>query len=105
MNKENNKVPYSSKEVQEYLKHSITLNYGNVTDIAPDIKLTLHNAGHILGSAICHFHVGDGLYNIAFTGDFNYGKTRLFGPATVQFPRLEALFMESTMVRQNSMIL
>jgi len=96
MNKENNKVPYSSKEVQEYLKHSITLNYGSVTDIAPDIKLTLHNAGHILGSAICHFHVGDGLYNIAFTGDFNYGKTRLFGPATVQFPRLEALFMEST---------
>ncbi|MCK4268991.1 MAG: beta-CASP ribonuclease aCPSF1, partial [Methanogenium sp.] len=96
MNKEKNKVPYSSKEVQEYLKHSITLNYGNVTDIAPDIKLTFHNAGHILGSAICHFHVGDGLYNIAFTGDFNYGKTRLFGPATVQFPRLEALFMEST---------
>ncbi|MBP2132325.1 KH/beta-lactamase-domain protein [Methanomicrobium sp. W14] len=91
-----NQVPYSSKEVQEYLKRSITLNYGSVTDIAPDIKLTYHNAGHILGSAIAHFHVGDGLYNIAFTGDFNYGKTRLFGPATSQFPRLEAVFMEST---------
>jgi len=96
VNKETGTVPYSSKEVQKYLQHSITLNYGSVTDIAPDIKLTYHNAGHILGSAICHFHVGDGLYNIAFTGDFNYGKTRLFGPATVQFPRLEAIFMEST---------
>lgn len=89
-------APYTSKEVQEYLKRSIVLNYGSVTDIAPDMKLTYHNAGHILGSAIAHFHVGDGLYNIAFTGDFNYGKTRLFGPATSQFPRLETIFVEST---------
>jgi KH/beta-lactamase-domain protein len=96
VNKDGGVAPYSSKEVQEYLKHAITLNYGSVTDIAPDVKLTYHNAGHILGSAIAHFHLGDGLHNIAFTGDFNYGTTRLFGPATVQFPRLETLFMEST---------
>jgi len=96
VNKETGQVPYSSNEVRTFIKHSITLNYGSVTDIAPDMKLTLHNAGHILGSAIAHFHIGEGLYNIAFTGDFNYGKTRLFGPATVQFPRLEAIFMEST---------
>jgi KH/beta-lactamase-domain protein len=96
VSKEDRKIPYSSGEVKSYIKHSITLNYGNVTDIAPDIKLTFHNAGHILGSAIAHFHIGDGLYNIAFTGDFNYSKSRLFNPATNQFPRLEALFMEST---------
>ncbi|HOD85886.1 MAG TPA: beta-CASP ribonuclease aCPSF1, partial [Methanoculleus sp.] len=94
--KETDRIPYSSNEVKAYIKHSITLNYGSVTDIAPDIKLTFHNAGHILGSAIAHFHVGDGLYNIAFTGDFNYQKTRLFSPAVPSFPRLEALFMEST---------
>jgi len=96
VSKEDRKIPYSSNEVKSYIKHSITLNYGSVTDIAPDIKLTFHNAGHILGSAIAHFHVGDGLYNIAFTGDFNYSKSRLFNPATNQFPRLEAIFMEST---------
>ena len=96
IHKEDRKVPYSSNEVKTYIRHSITLNYGNVTDIAPDIKLTFHNAGHILGSAIAHFHIGDGLYNIAFTGDFNYSKSRLFNPATSSFPRLEALFMEST---------
>ncbi len=94
--KEDRKIPYSSNDVRDYLKHSIVLNYGSVTDIAPDIKLTFHNAGHILGSAIAHFHLGDGLYNIAFTGDFNYGKSRLFNPAVAQFPRLEALVMEST---------
>ncbi len=96
VSKEDRKIPYSSNEVKSYIKHSITLNYGSVTDIAPDIKLTFHNAGHILGSAITHFHIGEGLYNIAFTGDFNYSKSRLFNPATNQFPRLEALFMEST---------
>ncbi|MCQ8893762.1 MAG: beta-CASP ribonuclease aCPSF1 [Methanolinea sp.] len=96
VSKEDRKIPYSSNEVKNYIRHSITLNYGSVTDIAPDIKLTFHNAGHILGSAIAHFHVGDGLYNIAFTGDFNFSKSRLFNSATCNFPRLEALIMEST---------
>ncbi len=96
LRKENEKIPYTSNEVKEYIKRSIALNYGNVTDIAPDIKLTFHNAGHILGSAIAHFHIGDGLYNVAFTGDFNYSKSRLFSQSTTQFPRLEALFIEST---------
>jgi len=96
VNKEGKPVPYSSNEVKEYIKHSIVLNYGCVTDIAPDIKLTFHNAGHILGSGIAHFHVGDGLYNVAFTGDLHYGKSRLFNAAVNHYPRLEALFMEST---------
>ena len=96
VSKEENRVPYSSNEVKTFVKHSIVLNYGNVTDIAPDIKLTFHNAGHILGSALAHFHIGDGLYNVAFTGDFNYSKSRLFSPATVSFPRLETLIIEST---------
>jgi len=96
VNKEGKTVPYSSNEVKEYIKHSIVLNYGCVTDIAPDIKLTFHNAGHILGSGIAHFHVGDGLYNVAFTGDLHYGKSRLFNAAVNHFPRLETLIMEST---------
>jgi len=96
VSKEDRKIPYSSNEVKSFIRHAIPLNYGSVTDIAPDIKLTFHNAGHILGSAIAHFHIGDGLYNIAFTGDFNYAKSRLFNPATSSFPRLEAIVMEST---------
>ena len=96
MNKEGNPIPYSSNHIKEFIKHSIVLNYGCVTDIAPDVKLTFHNAGHILGSAIAHFHIGDGLYNVAFTGDLHYGKSRLFNAAVNHFPRLEAMFIEST---------
>lgn len=94
--REGKRVPYDSGMIREALKHTITLNYGDVTDIAPDTKLTMHNAGHILGSSIAHFHVGDGLYNVAFTGDFKYERTRLFDPAVSNFPRLETLVTEAT---------
>ncbi|HIH86284.1 MAG TPA: beta-CASP ribonuclease aCPSF1 [Methanosarcinales archaeon] len=94
--KEGKTIPYESSMIRETLKHTITLNYGDVTDIAPDMKLTMHNAGHILGSSVVHFHVGDGLYNIAFTGDHKYEKTRLFDPAVNSFPRIETIITEST---------
>ena len=94
--KEGRTPPYDSEMVREAIKHTIPLEYGDVTDIAPDIKLTLHNAGHILGSAVSHFHVGDGLYNVAFSGDIHYEDTRLFNGAVNDFPRVETLVMEST---------
>jgi KH/beta-lactamase-domain protein len=94
--KEGRTPPYDSEMVREAIKHTIPLEYGDVTDIAPDIKLTLHNAGHILGSAISHFHIGDGLYNVAFSGDIHYKDTRLFDGAVNEFPRVETLVLEST---------
>jgi KH/beta-lactamase-domain protein len=94
--KEGRAPPYESEMVREAIKHTIPLEYGDVTDIAPDIKLTLHNAGHILGSSIAHFHVGDGLYNVAFSGDIHYEDTRLFNGAVNEFPRVETLVLEST---------
>jgi hypothetical protein len=90
------KIPYESAMIREAIKHTIPLEYGEVTDIAPDVKLTLSNAGHILGSAIVHFHLGEGVHNIAFTGDFKFERTLLFDPATHSFPRLETLVMEGT---------
>ncbi len=95
-NREGKRPPYDSALIRETLKHTITLNYGDVTDIAPDMRLTFYNSGHILGSAISHFHIGEGLYNVAFTGDFKYEKTRLFDPAVNQFPRVETVIMEAT---------
>ena len=94
--KEGRAPPYESEQVREAIKHTVTLEYGDVTDIAPDVKLTLHNAGHILGSAVSHFHIGDGLYNVAFSGDIHYEDTRLFNGAVNDFPRVETLVMEST---------
>ncbi|MCK9322809.1 MAG: beta-CASP ribonuclease aCPSF1 [Candidatus Methanomethylophilaceae archaeon] len=93
---ESKKVPYEAQHVRKEMLHTIPLKYNETTDIAPDIRLTLHNAGHILGSSIAHFHIGDGLHNVAFTGDTKFEKTWLFNPANNRFPRLETLVIEST---------
>ncbi|MFX1450621.1 MAG: beta-CASP ribonuclease aCPSF1 [Promethearchaeota archaeon] len=89
-------LPYDQKDVKKMVIHTIPLEYGEVTDIAPDIRLTLHNAGHILGSSIIHLHINDGMYNLAYTGDFKFTNTRLLEPANFNFPRLETLILEST---------
>ncbi|MDD2410503.1 MAG: beta-CASP ribonuclease aCPSF1 [Candidatus Methanomethylophilaceae archaeon] len=93
---EGRKNLYEAKDVRNEMMHTIPLKYNETTDIAPDVRLTLYNAGHILGSSIAHFHVGDGLHNVAFTGDTKFEKTWLFNPANNKFPRLESLVIEST---------
>jgi Predicted metal-dependent RNase, consists of a metallo-beta-lactamase domain and an RNA-binding KH domain len=93
---EGKKLYYDMSHVKEFIKHCITLPYNFVTDIAPDVKLTLTNAGHILGSATIHLHIGQGLFNLVYTGDYKFGKSRLFQPANYIYPRVEALITEST---------
>jgi len=88
--------PFTAKGVKEAVKHSITLDYNEVSDVGPDVRLTFQNAGHLLGSAQIHLHVGQGLHNIVFTGDLKFGRTRLFDPAFTNFQRIETLIMEST---------
>ncbi|MFT0898488.1 beta-CASP ribonuclease aCPSF1 [Candidatus Methanoprimaticola sp. MG2] len=100
---ENKKTPYEAQHVRQEILHTIPLKYNEVTDIAPDVRLTFYNAGHILGSAIAHFHIGEGLHNVAFSGDTKYEKTWLFNPANTKFPRLETLVMESTYGGHNDM--
>jgi KH/beta-lactamase-domain protein len=90
------KMHYEAQHVRKEVLHTITLKYNETTDISPDVRLTFHNAGHILGSAIAHFHIGDGLHNVAFSGDTKFEKTWLFNPANNRFPRLETLVIEST---------
>ncbi|MFO8109078.1 MAG: beta-CASP ribonuclease aCPSF1 [Thermoplasmata archaeon] len=89
-------APFKSSHIREAVKHTIALEYGETTDIAPDIRLTLHNAGHIIGSAVAHLHIGEGDYNAVFTGDIKYDKTWLFNQAVNKFPRAETVVMEAT---------
>ncbi|MBI2651047.1 beta-CASP ribonuclease aCPSF1 [Candidatus Woesearchaeota archaeon] len=87
---------FSTDDIKEMVKHTITLDYDEVTDVTPDVRITLYNAGHILGSAMVHLHVGNGLHNILYSADQKYGKTMLLDPAVTLFPRLETLLLEST---------
>ena len=87
---------FTSEEIKEMVKHTITLEYDEVSDVTPDVRITMYNAGHILGSAMVHLHVGNGLHNILYSGDQKYGRTLLLEPAVTMFPRLETLMLEAT---------
>ncbi|MBW2967147.1 beta-CASP ribonuclease aCPSF1 [Candidatus Woesearchaeota archaeon] len=87
---------YTSDEVREMVKHTVCLDYEEVADVTPDVRITLYNAGHILGSAMVHIHIGNGLHNLLYTGDMKFAKTRLLEAAETKFPRLETLMVEAT---------
>jgi KH/beta-lactamase-domain protein len=94
--KEGRPLPYTMNDVRTMMQHVITIDYEEVVDIAPDIKLTLYNAGHILGSSSVHLHIGEGLHNIVYSGDFKFANTRLLNKAFNNFKRVETLIIEST---------
>jgi len=87
---------FSSTDVKEMVKHTVVLEYEEVTDITPDIRITLYNAGHVLGSAMVHIHIGNGLHNLLYSGDVNYENSNLLHKAVTKFPRLETVIMEAT---------
>ena len=100
MNFETSKKPlYTLMDVKEMLKHIITINYLEVTDITSDIRLTFYNAGHILGSAFCHINIGNGVHNFLYTADINYSnRQKLLNKAETNFPRIESMLLEGTLV-------
>ncbi|BCS90972.1 MAG: ribonuclease J [Candidatus Micrarchaeota archaeon] len=87
---------YEEKDIRKMIDHMVPLEYNEVATITDEIKLTYHNAGHIIGSASAHLHIGEGLYNIVHTGDLKFGYSRLLDPADTAYTRVDGLFIEST---------
>lgn len=88
--------PYSEADVRLAIQHTVPLGYGVVTNVTPDVRITFYNAGHILGSASVHIHVGEGFHNIVYTSDFKFEDSRTLEACISKFPRIETLIMEST---------
>ncbi len=87
---------YDSSHVRDLVTRTIPLRWGETVSIAPDMQLTLYNAGHILGSSICHFDLGPNRHSVAFSGDMKYERTWLFDAADDRLPALDTLVIEST---------
>ncbi len=94
--KEAEKPLYSASDIKNMVKHTICLDFEEVSDITPDVRLTFYNAGHNLGSAMAHLHIGNGLHNLLYTADFNFENSNLLSAAATKFPRLETVIMEGT---------
>ncbi|MEK6914396.1 MAG: beta-CASP ribonuclease aCPSF1 [Nanoarchaeota archaeon] len=95
---------FSSVDIKEMVKHTVCLDFNEVTDIAPDIRITFYNSGHCLGSAITHINIGNGAHNLVYSGDIKYAKTRLLDRAVSSFPRMETLILEATYGGKNNIL-
>ena len=84
---EGKRTPYDMEDIRMCMKHVVDVDWDSTTDIAPDVKLTFSNAGHILGSSAVHLNIADGKHNIVFSGDQKYEKSWLFDAANTRFPR------------------
>jgi metallo-beta-lactamase family protein len=62
---------YTQQDAINTLQHFIGINYHREIEIAPGIKITFYDAGHILGSSIVHLSIteNDKTINIGFSGD------------------------------------
>jgi predicted metal-dependent RNase len=43
-----------------------------------------------------HLHIGEGLHNLVYTGDYKYAQTKLLEAAATEFPRVETVITECT---------
>jgi Cft2 family RNA processing exonuclease len=73
-------------------RHFTQLDYGQPFDLDEQTNLTLHPAGHILGSAILYVRRPNGTF--IYTGDFN-SRPSVTVPA-LAIPTAETLMIEST---------
>ena len=96
MRSEGKEPIYTSEEVKEMVKQTICLDYEEVSDITPDVRITLYNSGHMLGASLVHLHIGNGLHNLVYTGDVKFARTHILDSANTRFPRLETLMIEAT---------
>lgn len=104
MQKGTDKPLFTARGVKEAVKRAITLEYGEVSDVAPDVRLTFQPSGHILGSASPHLHIGEGMHNIVYALDQKFGRSTLLEPAFTNFQRVETLIIESTYGGKNDIM-
>ncbi len=90
---------YSEQDAERCLRQFVTINYERPMFIAPGVKLTFLDAGHILGSAQVLLEIDDeedGKHKrLLFSGDVGRGNNDLLNdPAIAE--NIDILIMEST---------
>jgi len=86
-------LPFEYIDLITMMKHSKNLAYRQPYMIK-DVKVTLHESGHILGGAtIIVEHEGKRLF---YTGDINTRGSKILRPADLDFGEVDLVIMEST---------
>jgi metallo-beta-lactamase family protein len=88
---------YTTKDAEAALRRFEPLEYGEPHPLLPGVTVCLHDAGHILGSAIVEVRIGDGgkARTLVFSGDLGRsGMPVLEDPETIE--RADRVVLEST---------
>ena len=88
---------YTVADTEQTLKQRRPLAYGQTQEVAPGVRITYHDAGHILGSAIVDLHIIDHHLDrhLVFSGDLGNACSPLMrDPQTLS--RADAVMLEST---------
>jgi metallo-beta-lactamase family protein len=88
---------YGQREVDRAIRQCVAVGYDQSAALPGDLSLRFLDAGHLLGSAICHLRIpqGDRDATLSFTGDLGRsGLPFLRSPAAM--PAADLLISEST---------
>ncbi len=99
------KLAFERTEVQTLLRNTQTLKFGEPIQVHPKVRLTLHDAGHIPGSASILVETeanSGGAARILYSGDLNTTDTRLVKGARSlrKLGNLDLVIIESTYARE-----
>lgn len=84
---------YTKQHAEQAMRYFERLPYGKRISLGRNVKLTMHDAGHILGSAILELEVEGS--RIVFSGDLGNKNTPLLHPPA-QIAHADYLIVEST---------
>ena len=75
---------YDERDVDQTVRQFRAVRYGEMTEVAPGVHATFHDAGHILGSAIIELRVtdGDATTTVVFSGDLGRSHTPIVADPT-----------------------
>jgi metallo-beta-lactamase family protein len=88
---------YTIAQAQASLQQFVSLEYGRTMEVVPGVRVTFHDAGHILGSAITTLDITENghAFRLCFTGDLGRsGMPILRDPERV--PEVDCLMTECT---------
>lgn len=89
---------YVSADAARVMKQLVAVDYETLTKVVPNVKVSFHDAGHIIGSAIVklEFHEpNDSVRTLVFSGDLGGGCSPLM-KAPVVLKHADMVMLEST---------
>ncbi|NLC99399.1 MAG: MBL fold metallo-hydrolase [Gammaproteobacteria bacterium] len=92
------KPMYVSADAARVMKQLIAVDYETLTKVVPNVKVSFHDAGHIIGSAIVklEFHEpNDSVRTLVFSGDLGGGCSPLMKDPVV-LKHADVVMLEST---------